>query len=67
VKLKKEDHSVNTLVLLGKRNKMPMGRVTETKCGAETEGKDNQRLPHMGIHPNTDTIVDANKCMLMGA
>ena len=23
----------------------------ETKCGAETEGKAIQRLPHLGIHP----------------
>ena len=23
----------------------------ETKCGAETEGKDIQRLPHLEIHP----------------
>ena len=23
----------------------------ETKCGAETEGKDIQRLPHLGIYP----------------
>jgi hypothetical protein len=28
-----------------------MGRVTEKKCGSETEGKAIQRLPHMGIHP----------------
>ena len=24
---------------------------TGTKCGAETEGKATQRLPHLGIHP----------------
>jgi hypothetical protein len=23
----------------------------ESKCGAETEGKNIQRLPHLGIHP----------------
>ena len=28
-----------------------MGGNTETKCGAETEGKAIQRLPHLGIHP----------------
>jgi hypothetical protein len=32
-------------------NKIPMGEDTETKCGAETEGKTIQRLPHLGIHP----------------
>jgi hypothetical protein len=46
---KKEDQSVDTLVLrMG--NKIPMGGDTETKCGAEIEGKAIQRLPHMGIH-----------------
>jgi hypothetical protein len=28
-----------------------MEGVTETKCGAETEGMTIQRLPHLGIHP----------------
>jgi hypothetical protein len=28
-----------------------MERVTEKKCGAETEGKTFQRLSHLGIHP----------------
>jgi hypothetical protein len=49
-----------------------MGGNTETKCGAETKGKDIQRLPHLEdpSHiqtPNPDTIVDANKCLLTGA
>jgi hypothetical protein len=48
---KKEDQSVDTLVLLRKENKIPMGGDTETKCGAETEGMTIQRLPHLGIHP----------------
>ena len=48
---KKEDQSVDTLVLLRKGNKMPMERVTETKCEKETEGKAIQRLPHLGSHP----------------
>jgi hypothetical protein len=39
------------LVLLRRGNKIPMGGVSETKCGAETEGKAIQRLPHLGIHP----------------
>ena len=46
---KKEDQSLNALVLrMG--NKIFTGN-TETKCGAETEGKTVQRLPHLGIHP----------------
>jgi hypothetical protein len=48
---KKEDQSVDTLLLLRMGNKMPMEGVTETKCGAETEGRTIQRLPRPGIHP----------------
>jgi hypothetical protein len=48
---KKEDQSVDTLVLLRRGIKIPMGGDTETKCGAETEGKAIRRLPHLGIHP----------------
>ena len=51
MKLKKEDQSVDTLILLGRGNKIHMGGDTETKCGAETEGKAIQRLPHLWIHP----------------
>jgi hypothetical protein len=36
---KKEDHHVDTSVLLRRGIKIPMGRDTETKLGAETEGK----------------------------
>jgi hypothetical protein len=48
---KKEDQSVNALVLLRRANKTLMEANMETKCGAETEGKAIQRLPHLGIHP----------------
>jgi hypothetical protein len=48
---KKEDQSVNTSICLRRGNKIPMEGVTETKCGAETEGMTIQRLPHLGIHP----------------
>jgi hypothetical protein len=47
----KEDQSVSALVLLRRRNKILMGGNLETKCGAETEGKAIQRLPHLGLHP----------------
>jgi hypothetical protein len=49
--LKKEDQSVDTLILLRRRNKMPMEGITETKFRAETEGKTIQKLPFLGIHP----------------
>jgi hypothetical protein len=45
---KKEDQSVDTLILLRRGNKIPMEGVTETKFGAETEGRTIQRLPHLG-------------------
>ena len=48
---KKEDQSVNTLVLLRRGNKIPMEGVTETKFGAKMKGWTIQRLPHLEIHP----------------
>jgi hypothetical protein len=39
MKLKKEDKSLDKLVFLRRRIKIPMVGDTETKCGAETEGK----------------------------
>ena len=48
---KKEDQSVDTSFLLRMGNKIPMEGVTETKFGAEMEGRTIQRLPHLGIHP----------------
>ena len=69
---KKEDQSVDTLLLLRIGNKTPMEGVTETMFGAETKVRTIQRLPHLGIHPiknppKQDTIVYANKCLLTGA
>ena len=51
MKLRKEDQSANTLVLLRRGNRIPMGGNTESKCRTETEGKAIQRLSHLGIHP----------------
>jgi hypothetical protein len=48
---KKEDQSVDTSFLLRMGNKIHMEGVTETKLGAETEGRTIQRLLHQGIHP----------------
>jgi hypothetical protein len=47
---KKEDQNVDASVLLRRGNKILTGGNMETKCGAETEGKSIQRLPHLGIH-----------------
>jgi hypothetical protein len=47
---KKKDQSVGASVLR-KGSKTLTGENKETKCGAETEGKTTQRLPHLGIHP----------------
>jgi hypothetical protein len=33
---KKEDQSMDTLVLLRRRNKIPIGGDTDTMCGVET-------------------------------
>ena len=41
---KKEDLSVDTLILLRRGNKILTEGVIETKCGAETEGMTIQRL-----------------------
>jgi hypothetical protein len=48
---KKEDQSMDTSIRFRKGNKIPMEGLTETNCGAETEGMSIQRLPHLGIHP----------------
>jgi hypothetical protein len=48
---KKEDQSVDTLILPRRGNKIAMKGVTETKCGADTEGMTIQRPPYLGIHP----------------
>jgi hypothetical protein len=47
---KKEDQSIDTSIRLRMGNKISMEGVTETKCGAETEGMTNQRLPHLRIY-----------------
>jgi hypothetical protein len=48
---KKEDQSEDTSFFLRTGNQIPMEGVTETKVGAEMEGRTIQRLPHLGIHP----------------
>jgi hypothetical protein len=48
---KEEDQNVDASVLFRRVNKILTGGNMEAKCGAETEGKAIQRLPHLGIHP----------------
>jgi hypothetical protein len=48
---KKEVQNVDASVLFRRVNKILRGGNMETKCGAETEGKAIQRLPHLVIHP----------------
>ena len=48
---KKEDQNVDASVFLRSVNEILTGGNMETRCGAETEAKAIQRLPHLGIHP----------------
>ena len=67
---KKEEQSMDTLVLLRRGDKIPTEGDTETKCGAETEGKPIQRPPHLVIHPiyshkiQTLLLVPTRTCSL---
>ena len=69
---KKEDQSVGALVLLRRSNKILTGANTETKYGAETEGKVHPETVSPGDpshiqSQNAETILDSKKCMLTGA
>jgi hypothetical protein len=44
----KEDQSVDSSIFLRRGKKILKGVNTRTKCGAETEGKINQRLSYLG-------------------
>jgi hypothetical protein len=68
---KKEDQLVDTSFLPRIGIKILMEVVTETKFGAETEGRTIQRLPHPRdpSHiqpPNPDTIADARRILMTG-
>jgi hypothetical protein len=54
---KKEYLSVDASVLLRRGNQILTGRNMETKCGAETERKAIQRLPYLGIHHQSWTLL----------
>jgi hypothetical protein len=71
MKLKKEEQSMDTSLLLRMWNKIHMGGDTDPNCETETEGKTIQRLPYLGnpsciLSPNPDTIVDTNRCLMTG-
>ena len=51
MKVKKEDQTLDALVLGRRGYKILTGENMETKCGVDTERKAIQRLPHLGIHP----------------
>jgi hypothetical protein len=42
---------VDTLILLVRGNKIPMGGVTGMKFGAESGGMTIQKLPHLDFYP----------------
>jgi hypothetical protein len=64
---KKEDQSVDTSLLLRMGNKILMEGVTETKFGAETEGKTAPHGDPSLIQPlNPDIIAYASKILLKG-
>jgi hypothetical protein len=68
---KKNEHSVDSSVLLRRGNKILSEANMETKCGTETERKGHPEIspPEDQSHiksPNPDTIVDAKKCLLTG-
>jgi hypothetical protein len=48
---KKEDQRVDSSLLLRMGNKIPMVGVTETRFGAEMEGRTIQRCPTWGSIP----------------
>jgi hypothetical protein len=52
---KKEDHSVDTSIFLRRGIKIPRGRDTETKFGAETEERPSSDCPTWGSIPYTVT------------
>ena len=57
MKLKKEDQSVHTSILLRRGNKLPIEGVTEIKCGAETEDHPETPPPGNPSHIQTQTLL----------
>jgi hypothetical protein len=64
---KKEDQSMDTMVLLTWGNKIPMGGDTETKYVTEAERKTIQRLAHLGIYPIYSHQTQTLLCLLTEA
>jgi hypothetical protein len=67
---KKEDQSVDTMILLRRGNKIPLEGVTETVWSRDRRNDHPETAPPGDpFHkqpPNPDTIADANKCLLTG-
>ena len=64
--------SLDTLNPLRSGNKTTLEEFTASKCGVETEEMTIQSLPHLRVYPIyshhlPNTVVDANKCFLIGA
>jgi hypothetical protein len=72
MKLKmKEDQDVDTSVLLGRGNKIPMGVIRRQSMEQSLKEKPSRVCPprdpsHIQL-PNADIIVDANKSLLTRA
>jgi hypothetical protein len=65
---KKEDQSVDTLILLRRGNKISMGSHTEKSVKQRMKERPYRECPTCPFHiPNPDTLVDAGKCLLTGA
>jgi hypothetical protein len=71
---KTEYQNVDASVLLRRVNKILIGGNMERNCGAETEGKAIQRLPHLRINiiyrHQTQMLLrmlGSRKCLLTGA
>jgi hypothetical protein len=72
MKLKKEDHSVDTFIHLRIREQNTHGRSYRDKVWSRDCRNDHLETDSPGDlshlqSPNPDSVVDANKCLLTGA
>ena len=64
---KKEDHSVDTSVLLRRENKNPREEIQRQSVEQRLNERPARDCPTYIQLPNPGTIVDARKCLLTGA
>jgi hypothetical protein len=68
---KKEDQSMDTLVLLRRGTKYPWEKIQRQSVEQRLKERPSRDCPTWGPShiqsPNTDTVVDANKSFLTGA